>query len=93
VTSRETSVNQVDELFSDVTFNILAKRQVEPNYISSVEDVFNEAAPVYQEALRKSGYTHKLEYKPKTPTPKRNRHRNVILARMLKVTSTKSSST
>ncbi|RUA05113.1 MAG: hypothetical protein DSY43_05320, partial [Gammaproteobacteria bacterium] len=48
--------------------------------ISSDEDVFNEAAPVYQEALRKSGYTHKLEYKPKTPTPtpKRNRHRNVI---------------
>ncbi|KAK3739663.1 hypothetical protein QZH41_014203 [Actinostola sp. cb2023] len=48
--------------------------------ISSDEDVFNEAAPVYQEALRKSGYTHKLEYKPTTPTPtpKRNRHRNVI---------------
>ncbi|KAK3749995.1 hypothetical protein QZH41_000415 [Actinostola sp. cb2023] len=47
--------------------------------ISSDEDVFNEAAPVYQEALRKSGYTHKLEYKPKTPTPtpKRNRHRNL----------------
>ena len=48
--------------------------------ISSDEDVFNEAAPLYQEALRKSGYTYKLEFRPpqRPPAQKRNRHRNVI---------------
>ena len=49
--------------------------------ISSDEDVFNEAAPLYQEALRKSGYTYKLEFRPspqRPPAQKRNRHRHVI---------------
>ena len=49
--------------------------------ISSDEDVFNEAAPPYQEALRKSGYTHILEFKPPPQEPstqKRKRRRNVI---------------
>ena len=49
--------------------------------ISSDQDVFNEAAPPYQEALRKSGYTHKLEFKPPPqgpPTQRRKRRRNVI---------------
>ena len=49
--------------------------------ISSDVNVFNEAAPLYQEALQKSGYTHRLEYKPslqKPPTPKHRRHRNKI---------------
>ena len=35
------------------------------NRISSSKSVFDSAAPVYQEALSKSGYTYKLEYKPK----------------------------
>ena len=32
--------------------------------ISANEEIFNEAAVPYQEALQKSGYTHKLEFKP-----------------------------
>ena len=49
--------------------------------ISSDENVFNEAAPPYQEALRKSGYTYRLEFKPPPqgpPTQQRKRRRNVI---------------
>lgn len=49
--------------------------------ISSVEQVFNEAATPYQHALRNSGYTHKLEFRqpPQTlPSRKRNRSRNII---------------
>ena len=37
--------------------------------ISSDRAVFNEAAPPYQEALRKSGYTHQLEFKPPPQGP------------------------
>jgi hypothetical protein len=36
--------------------------------ISSDADSFNKAAPVYQEALTKSGHTYKLSYAPSTPT-------------------------
>ena len=32
--------------------------------ISANEEVFNDAAAPYQRALEKSGYTHKLEFKP-----------------------------
>ena len=32
--------------------------------LSSSEAIFNAAAPPYQEALRKAGYSHKLVYKP-----------------------------
>ena len=49
--------------------------------ISSDQDAFNEAAPPYQEALKKSGYTHKLEFKlpPQgPPTQNRKRQRNVV---------------
>ena len=49
--------------------------------ISSDRAVFNEAAPPYQEALRKSGYTHQLEFKTPPqgpPQQKRMRRRNVI---------------
>ena len=49
--------------------------------ISSDRAVFNEAAPPYQEALRKSGYKHQLEFKPppqRPPQQKRMRRRNVI---------------
>ena len=49
--------------------------------ISSDQEVFDEAAAPYQEALRKSGYTFKLEFKPppqETPSQKRKRRRNVI---------------
>ena len=47
--------------------------------ISANESVFNAAAPPYQEALKKSGFSHKLEFQPPAPlsTKKRNRKRNV----------------
>ena len=46
------------------------------NRISSNQAVFSEAAPVYQEALYKSGYSHKLSYSPQKDPPqpkKKNR--------------------
>ena len=49
--------------------------------ISSDQAIFNEAVPPCQEALRKSGYTHQLEFKPPPqgpPPQKRMRRRNVI---------------
>ena len=50
------------------------------NKISSNETVFNEAVPDFQEALEKSGYTHKLVYcateEPPKPKKRRNRKRN-----------------
>ncbi len=50
--------------------------------ISSNEDIFNEAAPPYQEALKNSGYDYQLKYKPQHPNTnkdpkKRNRKRNI----------------
>ena len=33
--------------------------------ISANEEIFNQSAPVYQEALEKSGYSYKLKYNPK----------------------------
>ena len=48
--------------------------------ISSDEDAFNEAAPPYQEALRKSGYTYNLRFNPapqREPNQERRR-RNII---------------
>ena len=48
--------------------------------ISSDEHVFNEAAAPYQEALRKSGYTYSLKFKPSQQTPpnQKSRRRNII---------------
>ena len=42
--------------------------------------VFNEAAVPYQEALRKSGYTYSLKFKPSQQTPpnQKSRRRNII---------------
>ena len=37
--------------------------------ISSNSEMFNEAAPLYQEALDKSGYDYKLHFNPQTETP------------------------
>ena len=34
--------------------------------ISSNEAVFKKAAPIYQEALQRSGYTYELKYQPST---------------------------
>ena len=49
--------------------------------ISRDEDAFNEAAPHYQEALRKSGYAYTLKFKPqqqRPPNQKHKRRRNII---------------
>ena len=49
--------------------------------ISSDHEVFNDAGAPCQEALRKSGYTFKLEFKPpaqQPPSQKHKRQRNVI---------------
>ena len=48
--------------------------------ISSDEVVFNEAATPYQDALHKSEYTYKLEFKPpqREPPQRRNRSRKII---------------
>ena len=42
--------------------------------ISSNEDIFKAAAPIYQNELDKNGYKHILTYEP--PKPKNNRPRN-----------------
>ena len=46
---------------------------------SSNEAIFNEAAGIYQEALSRSGYNHKLKYKPKKPEKKEKRRQRKIL--------------
>ena len=49
--------------------------------ITCDEDAFNEAAPHYQETLRKSGYAYTLKFKPeqqRPPNQKEKRRRNII---------------
>lgn len=43
--------------------------------ISSNESEFKESTKTYQEALKKSGYDHKLEFKPKEQRKRKNRTR------------------
>ena len=46
---------------------------------SSDRQTFEDAAPVYQNALGHSNFSHKLKYTPhETQRPRRNRQRNVI---------------
>ena len=48
--------------------------------ISSDEDAFNEAAPLHQEALRKSGYAYNLKFNPapQRPPNQNRRQRSII---------------
>ena len=46
------------------------------NNISSSKEVFDKAAPNYQQALDNSGYKYKLKYKEGENIPKRKRSRN-----------------
>ena len=49
------------------------------NLISSSKEVFEEAVPPYQEALKKSGHSFELSYSPKTLTGgRRNRKRKIV---------------
>ena len=43
--------------------------------ISSDKEVFDNAAPLYQEELDRAGYSHKLEYQEEPPKGKRKRHK------------------
>ena len=43
--------------------------------ISANAEVFQKAVPPYQEALYKSGYTHKLELRPHEPQTKKKKRR------------------
>jgi hypothetical protein len=50
---------------------------------SCINEIFDKAAPDYEDALRKSGYENKLEYNPDesecgSPRPKRKRSRKII---------------
>ena len=48
--------------------------------LSKNEDVFNEAAPQYQNALKNSGYNFELKFNPPTQNSRRNkpRSRNIV---------------
>ena len=46
--------------------------------ISANEEVFNKAAPPYQQALDKSGFKHKLKFEPPAPEKPKKRHRKKI---------------
>ena len=45
--------------------------------ISANEEIFNNAAPPYQEALEKSGYNHQLKFEP--PPPEKPKKRSFVL--------------
>ena len=49
--------------------------------ISANEQVFRDAAPAYQDALKKSGYDHEMKYEPPKPSQgkSKNRKRNNII--------------
>ena len=58
--------------------NIPIAVQKRLSMLSSNEDIFNQAAPLYQEALSKSGYTHILCFEnPQVNTKKRIRRKGI----------------
>jgi hypothetical protein len=64
-----------------ITRNIPLSINKRLSNISSNEQVFNEATPPYQEALKESGYDYTLKYNPQpqntNTSRKRNRQRNI----------------
>ena len=46
--------------------------------ISSSKEIFEAAVPLYQNALEKAGYSHKLEFAEIIPEPKRKRKKKEI---------------
>ena len=64
-----TIIKQIPSMISDRISNL-----------SSSEEIFNRAAPTYNEALRNSGYKEKLTFNNNKREPKnrRNRKRNII---------------
>ena len=64
-----------------VLANIPASVNKRLSSISSDEKMFESAAPIYQEAIEKSGYSYQLKFDPlasETPPKKRNRKRKVL---------------
>ena len=57
----------------NVTKNIPAAVNRRLSTISSNEEMFWSAAPLYQEALNKSGYNYKLKYEPQLETNEKNK--------------------
>ena len=45
---------------------------------SSNEEIFKAAAGIYQDALERSGYSHKLTYKPKKAKKEKRRQRKIL---------------
>ena len=58
--------------------NIPLAVQKRLSMLSSNEDIFNQAAPLYQNALNKSGYTHNLVYEKQQETFKKRIRRKHI---------------
>ena len=46
--------------------------------ISSSKEVFDQSVPLYQDALEKAGYDHKLEYQETYQAKKRKRKKSII---------------
>ena len=66
---------------STITRNIPLAVNKRLSDLSSSEEMFFSVKPIYQEALLKSGYNHKLEFNPTSGNPgqnKRNRQRKII---------------
>ena len=64
-----------------VTQNIPAGVNKRLSSISSDEKMFETAAPIYREALAKSGYDYELKFDPEAGNPRskpRNRKRNIL---------------
>ena len=61
--------------------NIPANVNKRLSSISSSEQMFNKAKPLFQQAIEKSGYNYQLKFEPKPDKPphrKKNRKRNIL---------------
>ena len=56
--------NQSNHLPSSIIKNLPASINRRLSTISANEEIFNEAAPIYQDALRRSGYEYQLKFDP-----------------------------
>ena len=56
--------NHPPSIIKQISFSIESRL----SSLSSSEKIFNESMPIYQEALRKSGYDCKLKYQKNTST-------------------------
>ena len=66
--------NHSKSMINNIPFGV----QKRLSALSSSEEIFNQTAPQYQEALERSGHQHKLKFEePATSTRKFNRKRNI----------------